>query len=199
MERSLNDLIGKNIVVYDLEIKNNIDKVKIGWKDFHLMGISVGVCFDYREMRYRVFMDDNINSLVSRLNEDKTLAVAFNHIGFDNNLLKKDPLITVPLRQDTRENNYDMLVESRMGAGADMFAKGFTLDNHLEVMGLPMKSGHGSNAPELYQQGRLGELIDYTITDVDRERRLFERVWLTGQMACTYQRTPYQVKLPVFN
>ena len=45
-KRSLKDLMGKNIVVYDLEIKRTIDKINVGWKDFDKMGISVGVLFD---------------------------------------------------------------------------------------------------------------------------------------------------------
>jgi len=87
MQQIIEFLTGKNIVVYDLEIKKPIEECSKGWSSHDEMGISVGCAFDYREMRYRVFMDDNILALVERLNEPNTLIVAFNHVNFDNKLI----------------------------------------------------------------------------------------------------------------
>lgn len=54
------DLVGKRVVIFDVEIKNTISKeTGIGWKDFDKMSVSTACAFDYQDMRFRVFMDDN--------------------------------------------------------------------------------------------------------------------------------------------
>lgn len=190
------DLIGKNIVVYDLEIKNEIDGKKITWADFDKMGISVGCAFDYREMRFRVFLDDNINDLVNRLNEPDTLIVAFNHISFDNNLLRKNA--SVKLNIDENLRNYDMLLESKKAVKAGKFDKGFKLDDHLQTMNLKMKTANGAMAPIWYSQGKIGQVVDYCLNDVTVEKALFEHIYVNGTMASLNNPTPYAVSAPVF-
>jgi hypothetical protein len=189
------DLMGKNIVVYDLEIKEEIGKNGIGWKSFDKMGISVGCAFDYRSYKFRVFMDDNIRELVERLNEENTLVVAFNHVSFDNNLLRGNGL---PLKDDRHLKNYDMLLESRKGAGAVGFIKGFTLDEHLKEMKLPVKTGNGALAPIWWQEGKAGKVIDYCLNDVMVEKQLFDEIYLTGRMASAYNPNGYNIERPVF-
>lgn len=192
--RKVSELVGKNIVVYDLEIKKPIEECKKGWAGHDEMGISVGCAFDYRTCRYRVFMDDNIKELVERLNESGTLVVAFNHIGFDNVLLRASGL---PLRPDKELNNYDMLLKSRKGAGVGAArSPGFKLDDHLETLGLPMKTANGAMAPIMWQQKRYGELIDYCVADVQAEKKLFEHFWVHGQSATKFKPTPYDIERP---
>ena len=187
------DLMGKNIVVYDLEIKKPIEQCSRGWASHDEMGISVGCAFDYRSNRFRVFMDDNIGELTTRLNETGTLVVAFNHMGFDNKVLRASGQ---RLKPDSELRNYDMLVESKKGAGDDQYAKGFKLDDHLRVLGLPMKTADGAVAPHWYQSGKIGALVDYCLNDVMQERALFEYIVAHGKLACEYQRNPYSVATP---
>lgn len=197
MSRSLFQLYGKNIVVYDLEIKKTIDQCSYGWASHDEMGISVGCAFDYRDMRYRVFMDDNIAQLVARLNEVGTLVVAFNHIDFDNKLLRATKGIGEWLKPDDQLLNYDMLRVSRLSAGAGLArTPGFRLDDHLSTLGLPMKSGDGAQAPVWWQEGRLGKLIDYCLNDVTQERALFEHMWSKGSVACVAKPEAYPVPVP---
>lgn len=174
----INDLSGRNIVVYDLEIKKPVEKCKNGWKSKDEMGISVGCAFDYREMRYRVFLDDNMQELCDRLNEANTLVVAFNHVSFDNELLRASGFALNP---DRDLMNYDMLQISKRGASAGQFDKGYSLDNHLEALGLPMKTANGAMAPIWYEENRLGTLVDYCLNDVAQEKRLFEYFCQYGQ------------------
>lgn len=188
------DLIGKNIIIYDLEIKNPIENCSKGWNSHDEMGISVGCAFDYRDMRYRVFMDDNMQALVDRLNEIDTLIVAFNHVGFDNKLLRASGF---NLKTDEQLMNYDMLYISREGADTlTSFVKGFKLDDHLRARNLPLKTSEGAIAPLLWQQGKIGALIDYCLNDVTQERALFEDMYITGQTACAYKPDPYKIALP---
>lgn len=174
------DLLGRNIVVYDLEIKNSISQCSNGWASHDEMGISVGCAFDYRDGKYRVFMDDNITELVERLNEPETLIVAFNHISFDNKLLRGQGH---PLKPDAELLNYDMLVVSRKGAGVNQFAKGFRLDDHLKACCLPMKTGDGAMAPIWWQEGKIGKVVDYCLNDVTQERALFEYMVTYGRLS----------------
>lgn len=191
----LSYLKGQNILVYDLEIKKNISECSKGWSSHDEMGISVGCAFDYRSMRFRVFMDDNISELVDRLNEPDTLVVAFNNIGFDNKLLRENGL---NLKPDSELANFDMLLESRKGAGCPTpFTKGFKLDDHLRALKLPMKTGDGALAPQMYKDGKIGTLVDYCLNDVTQEKALFENMFLTRKTSCAYAEN-YEVALPEF-
>ncbi len=154
----LNYLTGKNIFVYDLEIKKEIVECTNGWMSHNEMGISVACGFDYREMKYRVFMDDNITELVDRLNEPGTIVVAFNHINFDNKLLRVNGL---KLKPDADLKNYDMMRVSKMGASSSEYSvhKGFKLDDHLRENKLPLKTANGALAPGWFKTGKMGKLI----------------------------------------
>lgn len=188
------DLQGKNIVVFDLEIKKPIEECTKGWKSLDEMGISVGCMYDYVTSRFRIFMDDNIQELIDRLNAPETLIVAFNHIQFDNALLRASGHA---LKPDAELNNYDMLVVSREGAGVKGFGhKGFKLDDHLMATGLPMKTGHGAMAPLLWKEGKMGELIDYCMNDVTQEKNLFEYMLINGRLANVHSRQGYVIRKP---
>ncbi len=107
--KSVNDLIGKNIVVYDLETKESPPEV--GWTAWNAMGISVGCSYDFLDDSYHVYMDDNMHKLAERLNLPETLIVAFNQISFDNNLLRQcQNKGGIVLNHETKLNSYDMLV-----------------------------------------------------------------------------------------
>lgn len=176
-------LAGKNIVVYDLEIRKNPTECTNGWASKNEFGISVACAFDYRDMRYRVFLFDNLTKLTDRLNEPGTTIVGFNHVSFDNEVLRASNL---PLRSDSELLNYDMLTVSRAGAGVDKFAKGFKLDEHLRQLRLPMKTGDGALAPDLWKMKKIGELVDYCLADVTAEKALFEYIMKNGTLACAH-------------
>jgi hypothetical protein len=71
---SRDELIGKNIVVYDMEIKNVIDGMvvdpstgqqkKLTWNDHHLMGMSCGVLWDYETMEFSITWTTTTRNLV---------------------------------------------------------------------------------------------------------------------------------------
>lgn len=188
------------IVVYDLETKNR-PVTREQWTDWAWLGISVGCAFDFSTGEYHVFMDDNIGDLAKLLNSADMVA-AFNHVAFDNNLLrgvlKAGEMApgAVSLKIDAELLNYDMLLESRAGARVDTYTKGFKLDEHLLATLGPgaMKTGDGAMAPELFKNGKIGQLVDYCMADVHRERMLFESVWRTGELACAHGR--HQVRRP---
>lgn len=172
----MNLLTGKNIVVYDLEIQNVIDGKKITWADHDKMGLSVGCLFDYETGDYSIYFEKDRHALAERLNR-AALIVAFNQIGFDNVLLRA---IGTYLKPDSELSNYDMLLESRKAVGwkGGRFPSGLKLDNHLEsTFGKSlMKTEHGSQAPVMWQEGKIGEVTSYCLADVRREKMLFEHI-----------------------
>ena len=103
-------LQGQNIVVFDCEIKNSIDGKNIKWSEHAKMGISVVCLFDFRSMDYMVFLEDNADELVKRL-ESADLVSGFNINGFDI------PLINACLNIKLKVNVYDLLDESRYAVG----------------------------------------------------------------------------------
>lgn len=188
-------------VVYDLEIVNDIDKVNVGWTDFDKMHISVGCAFNYETGDYHVFLQDNLQGLIDML-DGAELVAAFNQKSFDNKLLAAEGRrlgLQVPDGFEDRldKKSYDMLVESRRGAGVSTFAKGFKLDEHLHaIWGQEMaKTGDGAMAPRLWREGSIGKVIDYCLADVRRERQLFEWAWYGGQFRCASS-TGHSVRRP---
>lgn len=172
------DLKKVDVVVYDLEIKEEIGKNGIGWKDYDKMGISVGCCYSFLKKEYKVFLDDNIEELGEQLDKAE-LAVGFNIFGFD------DPLLEATLKRPIKkDHHYDMLWHSRKSHGGGDFVKGFKLDNHLAgTFGIEfMKTGNGADAPVWYKQGKLGKVISYCLDDVKREAMLFQYIWNTGKV-----------------
>jgi hypothetical protein len=175
----MSNLFGRNIVVYDLEIKNVIDGENVKWSTPEKMGISVGVAFHYLTGEYKVFMDDNLPALAKLLNQAEVVS-GFNIIGFDNTLL--NATLAPECEKYHGKNTYDILLESRIATGwtpQKRFPSGMRLDDHLRGTFGPdfLKTADGAEAPIMYQDGRIGELVSYCIADVKRECLLFEHIW----------------------
>lgn len=190
--RSVTELYGLNVCVYDVEIFNCIgDEVEVvdlngtgetrkelGWGDLDKLGFSVACLFDYRDGDAKVYFDKDKGQLAERLNE-ADLVVGFNIVRFDNELLRKQGC---HLRKDVV--CYDMLLETRQAIGGG-FVKGCKLDNHLLGTFGPhlLKTGHGEEAPRRAQAGDWAWVTTYCLGDVRRERLLFEHAWRFGTMA----------------
>lgn len=187
------NLKGENIVVYDLETKIPTIACTKGWASLNEMGISVACSYDYREGRFRVFMDDNIHELVARLNEPETIVVAFNNVNFDNALFRA---CGFNLKPDLELKNYDMKIISQQACGfkGTERVSGFKLDDHLKACGLPMKTANGVIAPYWFQQRQYGKLIDYCLSDVAQEKALFEHMQLNKSVASAFN--PLGVVVP---
>lgn len=181
------DLAGQNIIVFDCEIKEEIDGKIVTWGTPEKMGVSVAVSFDYLTMDYNVYLDDNLPELYERIN-NADMVSGFYTLGFDIPLLNATrlfgpdggELLKKPLRID---NHYDMLYWSRRATGwndGQKFPSNMRLDNHLEAMFGIKKTQDGADAPKFWQRKELGKLISYCVADVTREKRLFEHIWNLG-------------------
>ena len=171
---------GRNIIVYDLEIKEPIEG-PVTWDRHDLMGISVGVAYHYLTGEFKVYMDDNIAELAAHLHQADLIS-GFNIISFDNRLLDATIGAKGELARVLDLKAYDLLVESRKASGwtpAKQFPKSMRLDDHLKCTfgDKFMKTANGAEAPLMWKEKQLGRLISYCIDDVKRECLLFEHVW----------------------
>jgi len=172
------------MIIYDCEIKkaiadenhSAIDGIEYcdGWKDFVNMGISCIGAYDYITGRYRVFCEDNFDEF-QKLVDRHNVVVGFNSIAFDNRLLAANGISV------ETEKSYDILVAIWKGAGlsaefSDPSHIGFGLDDVCKTnFGLD-KTGHGPTAPVLWQQGKIGAVIDYCLNDVYLTKMLLDHI-----------------------
>lgn len=128
-----------------------------GWDDYEGMGISVVGVYDFVESAYRVYLQDNLDSL-RRLIESRSIVCGFVTRRFDNKVLRANA-IEIP-----EEKSYD-LWDAIVNTQPPGERKGFKLNNMLAANGVPLKSGDGGDAPKLAQRGEWGKLINYCLDD----------------------------------
>jgi hypothetical protein len=166
---------GRNICVFDIEIKRPINECTNGWKSLDEMGVACLVMYDYKSMRYRVFDDHNMSEAMERLCEAE-LCVGFNTKNFDAALLEA----TYGKLPPPGLTHFDILREIWVALGLDpdnfnpKTHGGYKLDDVAWDTIKMKKTLSGEQAPILYQLGRLAEVIDYCLEDVRIEKTLFE-------------------------
>ncbi len=172
----------QKFIIYDCEIIRCIPDLKNsrnpklkycqGWEDFKGMGISVICAYASWEDSYHIYLDDNLLSFQELVNQADEI-VGFNSLSFD------DPLcIAHGIKVKT---TYDLLCQVRIAAGMPPhYVKGVTLKGYsLEALA-QANFGYGKAkmnelAPELWQQGQRGQVIDYCLKDVTLTRKLYEQ------------------------
>jgi DEAD/DEAH box helicase domain-containing protein len=149
------------IVFLDLETQKSAQEVG-GWKNIHLMRVSVVVIYDSLEKRFLAFRENEIPALLAHL-EKADLVVGFNIKRFDYTVLAAytgKSLHALP--------TFDMLEDIHRRLG---FRLGL---DHLALETLNRgKSGDGLQALEWFKQGEMEKLIDYCRMDVELTRDLF--------------------------
>lgn len=195
-------LLGQEIVLYDLESRHLVgeivDGIEVTWDNLSVMGISSGVSYSCKDGTFHLYMEDNMGKLVERLNGARMIG-GFNHVGFDNNLLRS---CGYPLKDDRYLNNYDLFIEAALDRGWDtksplepFHKKGITMGEILENSGLAVKRGKATDAPGLFRSKKFGTLLDYNLGDGVGLRDLFEAVWYTG-IAHSANRNPVTFRSP---
>ena len=174
----------RSALIYDIEIYSAIPerngsrvpniKYCDGWDDHKNMGVSVIGVYDCQYEEARVFCQDNWSEFV-KLAESREVLVGFNNIPFDNVVLR-----TVGIHLDDAKC-YDLLREMWLAAGlGEKYAypshAGYGLDATCKANFGRGKTGNGALAPVLWQQGKIGTVIDYCLSDVARTRFLLELV-----------------------
>lgn len=174
-----------SILIYDTEIKHGIatpDNLPLpgyqyarDWTDFAGMGISVIGVWDAQENRPHVFCEDNLEAWLD-LVEHRDYVVSFNGHRFD------DPLLKAHGADYPAEKSIDLaaLIWSAAGIPPGHHPKGLSLDAICRANHLPTKTGKGAAAPQLWQDGKIGQVIDYCLGDVLCTLKLFQLVYQEG-------------------
>ena len=193
------------MLVYDCEIVNAIQgnepkKLGInyckGWEDHAGMGISVTCVYDCERDRYRVFCKDNMDEFQALVHQNDLL-VGFNSIRFDNRLLRANRI------EIDDSHCYDLLAAIWVGSGLTPtwggFSThgGFSLDDTAALNLGHKKTGNGALAPVLWQEGRIGTVIDYCLEDVRLTVQLLDRVIESGMLMSPKTHKPIKVRRPV--
>lgn len=160
-------------VVVDVEIAKTIEEVG-GWRHTELMGVACAVVYEYLTDRFRVYGPDDVALLQVRLLEAERIT-GFNSFRFDFPVIWR-----LPGRQrveELRPKSNDLLQRIWMSLGLDpeQFSnahKGWGLDVVAKGTLCAGKTGHGAEAPIMFQEGRWAKLVEYCMDDVRLTRDL---------------------------
>ena len=177
---------GQNIICLDVEVATSPDDLATGWNDLAALGLSIGGYYDYQDQRVHWFDQHTLLATVEALVARQPLMISFNGIGFDFALMR------ALLRQRIRRGldyqqvcdqfaalaaqSYDILAEIWAVAPENRFQQGNSLDALSQHNGLGAKTGHGAQAPRLWQAGRLAEVMNYCQQDILLTCRLAEHI-----------------------
>lgn len=199
---------GRNIYVVDAEVLHSPDDLSTGWNDKKALGLSLAGAYSYRTQSILWFDRTTLAATLQRWVDERPLLVGFNSYSFDF------PLFRAILREEAEQlgvpelaqlcdqfkllcaEGYDILHEVRQVAGRS-FGRGLnSLDSLCLANSLGQKTGHGAEAPRLWQQGRYAEGMNYLQNDITLTRKLFELV-LTNHGAIQRRDGPITLALPV--
>ena len=152
---------GPGIVFFDLETQKAADEVG-GWRNSHLMQVSVGVVYDSREDRFFVYEEDQVETLLEHL-EQAELVVGFNVKQFDYRVL------SAYTRKELKSlKTFDILedIHGRLGFRLSLDHLAHETLNH-------RKTAQGLQAVEWFKCGEMEKLTDYCRNDVAITKGLF--------------------------
>lgn len=174
----------KRIVYFDVETQKSADEVG-GWNNKHLMKIAVAVVYDSSDKKFYTYLESDTDKLVEKL-LSADLVVGFNIINFDFAVLQ--PYTTVDLK--SRVRCFDILkdVWDRLGyrVSLNQIAKK-TL--HVE------KGGNGLLSLQWFKEGKMAQIIEYCIKDVEITRDVFLYGLKNGYL--DFEKNGQSVRLPI--
>lgn len=201
--------MNNSVLGYDIEIKRCIPDARNGstaeinpatgqpyefcggWEDYAGMGIGVLACFDCETNLPAVYDESNLDEFAV-LVKQRQLVTGFNIAKFDHRILQTLG-IEIPTWQ-----TFDVEREARIALGLPLDGKtpgGRTLNDFARVNLGTAKTANGADAPKMYQRGEMMRLINYCLSDVMIERRLFERA-RRGQLIDPVTRQVLQLNVP---
>jgi DEAD/DEAH box helicase domain-containing protein len=148
-----------NILVFDIETIGNISSPNF----VDEMQITVVGVYNYAKDEYKTYFLEELSDLELDLKQ-ANLLVGFNNDHFDTPILNKYyqfDLFSIA--------SFDILREFRANTG-----KRLGLDAIASMTLGSSKSGTGSNAMTLYNDGKLEELAQYCLNDVKLTKDMFE-------------------------
>ena len=177
--------MAKDVIVFDLETKKEF--AEIGGRDHpELLGVSVLGAYSYLKDKYFVYEESELPEFEKML-KDAGLLIGFNIKSFDLPVLQ--PYVGFDLKQIPVLDLMDAVV----------LATGFrvSLDNLAKnTLGLA-KSADGLEALEWFRQGRIQEVKDYCLKDVEVTKKLYESGRDSGRIKFVSRQSPQVVSISV--
>jgi len=165
-------------IVVDVEIQKTIEEVPNGWEDTHLLGVSVGVVYEYQTDRYRVYGPNDTQALRERLVAADRIS-GFNIWKFDFPVIWELPGRERVQQLGPKTNDLLRRIWLALYLKPNEFSslhKNWGLDKVCRATFGQGKSGFGGDAPKWFQAGNWAKLVDYCIDDVRLEKRLTDFV-----------------------
>ena len=149
-------------IVFDLETKKEF--AEIGGREHpELLGVSVLGAYSYNLDKYIVFEESELKEFEKML-ENTGLLIGFNSNAFDIPVLQ--PYMALDLK---RIQSLDMMDAMVKGVGFRV-----ALDNLARTTINTAKSADGLQALRWFREGRIQEVKDYCLKDVEVTRKLYE-------------------------
>ncbi|MFC2149508.1 DEAD/DEAH box helicase [Candidatus Auribacterota bacterium] len=151
----------KSVVYFDLETQRSAAEVG-GWGNNHLMRVSVGVAFDSKEDRFIEYFEKDMDALIDKLKR-ADLVVGFNVKRFDYGVLKGYTDFDF-----SKLNTFDILENVHKHLGFRL-----SLDHLAKNTLQSEKSADGLQALRWFKEGKLKQIAEYCLKDVEITRDLF--------------------------
>ncbi len=158
-----------DIIVFDVETQNFFTDPGVGWGNYEALRVSVIGAYSYAEDKCFCFEESEMDKAAELFRRAKLL-VGFSMNRYDVPVLNRYLARTRPPVNLFDKNRLDLLDEVEMVVGRRISLEKLAQAN----LGMG-KTGHGARAIELYRQGRMEELKNYCLQDVEITRRLFEQ------------------------
>ena len=144
------------------------------------MGIACVCAFDTAANRFRVFTETNLDALQDLI--DTHNLVSFNGKRFDVPLFEANGVAARYNSDGDEIPHIDLaeLIWRAAGIPAGEHPKGMGLDAICRANNIPGKTGNAADAPQQWQDGHHGRVIDYCLGDIESTLRLFDLVALNG-------------------
>ena len=173
--------------------------VPIGWDNHAALGLSIGCLYRSDTDSFSFFDMHTLEATMRELVKAQPLLVSFNGLQFDFPLMEAALLQTCPAPDDWRpggalngllpawhaacSGSYDILAECWAVDPDRKFERGLnSLGALSQANGYGAKEMDGATAPRLWAQGHHAEVANYCMSDVQKTRRLFDQIVMTGDI-----------------
>lgn len=158
-------------IVLDCESKKLADEVPGKWDSVHLMGMSCTVVYEFRSDRFRIYGDTDLEALKQRLLKADRIT-SFNGEKFDFPLIFELDGRRMPKELVGKSDDLLRRICVARNANPDFAHRGWSLNSTATGTIGKGKIDCGTHAPQLYREGKWGQLINYCADDVALTRDL---------------------------
>ena len=190
-----------DLLVYDIETARLAEETPGGWGNVYGMGLGSVVIYSYMENKYYEYLHNSSREEIkNKLNGNKV--ITFNGMTFDSKVLLGNNRIMEPnanglsvtISSADRKTSWvefdifrhclkNMFGKQTIMESVNLRSRGNNnLDKYAEnTLGSEnVKTGHGKDAPKLYQNGEYEKLIKYNKQDVFITKQLYEHAKNNG-------------------